>query len=831
MTVEELTQKYKDVPKQLKDLRRWVGFKVEQMSNGKTTKRPYNPLNGVLARVNNHLTWSNFEIAIKGCVKYEFDGIGFVLGDGIFGIDLDNHVDENGEVPMTQEEFQTLANEFISKLNSYSEYSQSGRGVHIICQGTLPKGARRKDCVEMYDSNRFFAFTGNVINNVPVYDREEEIKELWEKYVNVKKESIYNSNNNLYTPKLDGREVLKLTDEEIIDTAINSNNGGTFYKYYHDGDLSMDKNDHSRADMSFCNLLAFWCNKDTEQMDRIFRNSALMRDKWDEFRGNRTYGEITIDSACQTVLNGYIKVKPRESKLVVENKGTKTDNCMNIDENGEPIFRIKNIFKSYPYNDTGNANRFYDYFGELFKFNVTDNQFMFWTGKTWIVDYKDVVRKYANKFLEILKDEERKIEEKIEKLEKDDDANDKEIADLKALLNACKKNTTRVSNKAGKDAMLSEFKSLYDVPVQSSEFDKNDYLLNTDSGVVDLKTGEVFPFNKSLMLSKNTNVKVSYETPEVWLKFLYSVFDNGNEQETNEMIDSLQTCLGYSISGSTKEEVMFLLYGGGSNGKTTLTEAICQIIGDYSDTVKSDTLMQQKVVNNTVSYTLAKLRKVRFVQTGETDDGGKLAEGQVKIMTGSDTIAARFAYGREFSYKPNFKIWMSTNNKPIIVGQDDGIWRRMFLFPFLNSFTGDKKDKNLPEKLMQEYPKILGWIIQGHIKYYKSGKLIETKKQLEAKKEYKNKMDVIANFIEKECLVSDGYQTDCKLLYSHYKEWANVNMEFPHKESRFSENMKLKGFKVIVLSNGKRAYKGIKINGFEAARNEGKGKLFVNTDG
>ena len=830
MILEELQKKYEKVPKELKDLRRWVCFKVEGTSNGKTTKRPYNPLNGVLARVNNNLTWSTFDIALKGCIKYECHGIGFVLGDGIFGIDLDNHVDKNGELEMSPEEFKTLADEFITSLNSYAETSQSGNGIHIICQGKLPDGARRKGCVEMYDSDRYFAFTGNVINNVPIYNREEEVKKLWDKYVNVSNASFTNSNKNLYTPD-PNKEILQFSDEEIIDIAINSANGNTFYKYYHDGDLSMDKNDHSAADMAFCNLLAFWCNKDTEQMDRIFRNSALMRDKWDEKRGARTYGEITLSRACDTVLSGYIKVKPTESKLVVGDSKKEDDNKMNLDENGEPIFRIKKIFGSYSYNDTGNAIRFYDYFGDLFKFNVTDNCFMFWTGKTWITDYKDVIRKYANKFLDILKDEEKKIQEKIDKLEKDDDASEKELADLKELLKACKKNTTRVSNKAGKDAMLSEFKSLYDIPVQSSEFDKNDFLLNTDSGVVDLKSGDIYPFNKSLMLSKNTNIKVSYETPEVWLKFLYSVFDNGDEETTKHMIESLQTCLGYSISGSTKEEVMFLLYGGGSNGKTTLTEAICQIIGDYADTVKSDTLMQQKVVNNTVSYTLAKLRKVRFVQTGETDDGGKLAEGQVKIMTGSDTIAARFAYGREFSYKPNFKIWMSTNNKPIIVGQDDGIWRRMFIFPFLNSFTGDKKDKNLGDKLKEEYPKILGWIIQGHLKYLELGKLIETTKQIEAKKEYKNKMDIIAQFIDKECSISDGYQTECKTIYAHYKEWCQENMEFSHKESKFSELMKLKGFQVIFNENRKRFYKGIKINGYDAVKTEGKGKFFVNTNG
>lgn len=827
MTLQEIKKKYENVPIELKVLRRWVCFKVEGMENGKTTKRPYNPINGKLAKVNDELTWSTFDIALNGCIKYKCDGIGFILGCGIFGIDLDNHVDENGVAPMTDEEFKEFSNDFIEKLDSYTELSQSGKGIHIICQGKLPSGARRKGCVEMYDSGRFFAFTGNAIKNIPIMNREEEIKPLWEKHINVKTQF----NNDYFKPSYRNIDVqeLKLSDEEIINTALSSRQGGEFYRYYHDGDISANGNDASSADMSFCNMLAFWCNGDGAQMDRIFRNSALMRDKWDELRGERTYGQITIDSALNAMRKGYVKTITNYNNTPMYKIGSTNKNDdinvddngevividplkpnMNVDENGDPIFYLKPIYKFFPYNDTGNAERFYAYFGELFRYNVTDKIFMFWTGKTWVKDYKKIIRKYANKLIEILNKEEKGIEEQIK--EHTQSGNIDEATKLTKILDASKKNTARISNKAGKDAMLAELEALYNIPVESYVFNQDDYLLNTDSGIVDLRTGELTPFDKNKYISKNTNTKVSYEEPEVWLKFLKSVFDNGNEKQTQEIIDSLQTCLGYSLTGATKEQCMFLLYGAGSNGKSTLTETIAKIIGDYGESIDSSVLMQQKNVNSTAVYSIAKLQTARFVETGETDDGGKLAEAQLKKMTGGDKISAQFKFGNEFSFYPKFKIWMSTNNKPIIRGTDLGIWRRLFLFPFLNSFTGDKKDKELPEKLSNESDKILGWCIKGCMKYLKGG-LIEPETARTAKDEYKDKMDIVAQFLKKECVIDGKSSIDCKVLYSHYKEWALDNTEFTMKESRFSEELEKKGIHIIKSCLEKPIYKGVRIVG------------------
>ena len=336
MTIEELKEKYKKVPEELKKLKRWVCWNIE-LRDGKKTKTPINAISGKYAKSNDDITWSNFNLAISGCAKYNCNGIGFMLGGGVFGVDLDNHPNDDGSLPYPEEEFNKLADEFITELDSYTERSQSGYGIHIICYGSLPKGRRRKGNVEMYDSYRFFAFTGNVMNAKPIENRESEIIPLWEKYVDDSKEiaqqqANYSSSYNLYNPTnrynflnydSDYKIEQKLADDELIRKACDSKNGIEF-AYLYKGDITSYANDHSAADMAFCQMLAFWCNRDKQKMDRIFRTSGLMRPKWDQMRGSKTYGEITLDNALKRATNGFINLVDNPNKPIVANKKQQT---------------------------------------------------------------------------------------------------------------------------------------------------------------------------------------------------------------------------------------------------------------------------------------------------------------------------------------------------------------------------------------------------------------------------------------------------------------------------------------------------------------------------
>ena len=819
MTIEQLKKQYQDVPNELKTLKRWVCFKIKK-SQDKTDKIPINALTGKNAKPNDSLTWTNFNIAIMGCVKYNCDGLGFVLGEGIFGIDLDNHTNpKTGEREMSEEKFEELSNEFIKGLDSYAERSWSGNGVHIICAGKLPGTRRKTTCVEMYESGRFFAFTGDVINRKPVEIREKEVIPLYEKYM--PKETIVEKKEYVVPENF---EVIKLEIDEIINLAIANEKTGELFKALFDGDIDLAyilsgkswyDDSHSSADLAFCNLLAFWTNCDAEKMDIIFRDSGLMREKWDQLRGSDTYGNLTIKKAINGCKSGYIKTTfkgpnitinnvreeenyDKETGEVIEHIKNNKNIVMNIDQNGEPIFRIKKIYRRFPCNDTGNAEKFYEYFGELFKYNKTDKIFMFWTGKTWIRDEKDIIRKYANKFIEICKNELASLQDELES-----DRNEgKDIKSLEAYIKAYQKNIDRISNKAGKDAMLSEFQSLGNIATTSNEFNVDDYLLNTDSGVVDLKTGEIKPFDSKLLLSKNTNVKVSYEEPKVWIKFLHGIFERGNAKETEEIIECIQKCLGYSLSGSTKEQCMFLCYGNGSNGKTTFQEIINHVLGEYGDNVNSDVLIQQKNQTNN-SFTIAKLKDARYVETDETDEGEKLSEGIVKRMTGGGQMSAAFKYANEFSFMPKFKIWLATNNKPIIRGTDLGIWRRIFLFPFIHTFTEEEKDKELPEKLKAEADKILGWCIKG-FQIYNELKTIKKPECLEAEiQEYKDQMDVVAQFLNSVSAKNPTSRCGTREAYKEYKAWCFDNNAFCMSELKFSKELEKKGYKIKLDAKGK----------------------------
>ena len=828
MTIEELQNQYIKIPEEMKALKRWICFKLEN-KDGRLNKTPINAINGKPARSNDPSTWTKFKLAINGCVKYECDGIGFMLGDGIFGVDLDDSAYKKfkkGELSekeynLERIKFEELVEEFTTKLNSYTELSVSGKGYHIICYGTLPEGRRRNDLlgIETYDNLRYFAMTGNTTNNIPLQERNEEIKELWAKYIDdgkiVKNKEII---ENYQKPEIE------LEDDVIIQKIMNSKQKDKFERLYYNGDLTLTYDDHSRADQALCNILAFWTNKNKEQIDRIFRNSALYRDKWER----QDYRERTINESLMYVNTEYSPQPQNQDEANIKNKEFKSRQYineetgeieqgyipyMNIDSNGDPIFRIKKNFNYYTLDDTGNAMRFYDYFGDLFRFNKTDKIYMFWTGKTWIRDTKHIIRKYANKLIDVLREEEKTIEEKIQKLTTEGQVD--EAKNQTKYLEAFRKNISRISNKAGKDAMLSELESYGKIPIESSQFNNDKFLLNTESGIVNLETGSIDQFDPDKLMSLNTNCEVSFEEPSEWIKFLYSIFYRGEDdesfRETVEIIDYVQMALGYSLTGSCAQQGIFILYGDGSNGKSTFTEQIHYMLGDYASSVESNVLMTQKVQNNSIQYTLAKLKNIRFVLSGETEMGEKLAEAEVKHITGDGQINARFAYGNEFSYTPEYKIWMSTNNKPVIVGKDLGIWRRIFLIPFLRSFTDKEKDIRMPAKLRAETSKILGWCIRGYQMYKEKGYRLRLPSCLEEERNnYKEQMDVISRFLHDECDIVEGSVANAKDLFECYKDWVVDNAEFQLRKNKFEEELIRKKY-IKSSQNGEVIFRGLAI--------------------
>lgn len=343
-------ERYKNIPESLKKLNQWVCFKLEyNKKKGKYDKIPKDPKTGYNAKANDPATWSDYQTAVNAVSKYGFDGIGIEFANGIFGVDLDNVVKDGELTPEAQD--------IIKTLDSYTEYSPSGTGVHIICKGTIPPKDRRKGNVEMYSEGRFFTVTGNVLGEVKeVQERTAEAAAVHAKYI--KREEPEATNQP--TPDLN------LSDSELISKAMNAENGDKFRALWN-GDISGYPS-QSEADLALCNLLAYWTNGNAYRMDALFRQSALYRPKWDERHGADTYGKMTIKKA----LNDFTPYK-RTAPGAATPGAVKNNNSNTLYQSGqdpqtalkenlvsqylEDVF-IKDIdkFKSYKDRKTGFNN-------------------------------------------------------------------------------------------------------------------------------------------------------------------------------------------------------------------------------------------------------------------------------------------------------------------------------------------------------------------------------------------------------------------------------------------------------------------------------------------
>jgi putative DNA primase/helicase len=186
---------------------------------------------------------------------------------------------------------------------------------------------------------------------------------------------------------------------------------------------------------------------------------------------------------------------------------------------------------------------------------------------------------------------------------------------------------------------------------------------------------------------------------------------------------------------------MFVLFGSGSNGKTTLLEAIRHVMGGYAGQVAVKTLMAKR--GDSISNDIAQLQGRRFVTSSEVDSGQRLAEAQVKQLTGGGMLQARYLYQEYFEFLPTFKIFMDCNHKPEIRGTDSAIWRRMKLIPFKVEIPASEKDGTLGEKLKAEAPGILAWAVRGCLEWQRMG-LEEPECVQKATGDYAEEMDVVA---------------------------------------------------------------------------------------
>jgi len=435
-----------------------------------------------------------------------------------------------------------------------------------------------------------------------------------------------------------------------------------------------------------------------------------------------------------------------------------------------------------PFTDLGNVERLVDLYKDDICYCRETKRWYCWSGKRWkIADAGEIFRKVQEMVKKIPGEE---------KLAKGD-------AELCKQIQAHAK---RSQSHGRIVAVVKLAQTAAEFQVDVDSLDANPMLLTCENGTIDLETGRLLPHKREHLITQIAPVPYDKKAQcPNWQAFLNKVMG-----EMGTLVAYLQKVVGYSLTGLTTLQCLFILAGLGANGKSTFLETFRKLLGDHARHTPSCTLL---VNNLAIRNDLARLRGARVVTAVEIGLGKKLDEALVKQLTGGDPITSRYLFQEYFEHRPTFKLFMAVNHLPEIRGMDHGIWRRIHLIPFNVIIKEEEMDRDLASKLEAELPGILAWAVQGCLEWQKSG-LEMPSASLSALGEYREESDKIGDFIGDCCIQRADLKISIKALFASYKAWVEDNDSDPLTKKTFGQLLKQKGFKQG-KSGGVRFWKGL----------------------
>lgn len=746
---------FKTIPNELKLTALWCCWKYVNNKNGDNIKMPFNPLTGYPARSNDKSTFVTYPTLMRYAEQYinyagnkQIGGIGLGIFNGFSAIDIDHCVSDIGELS-------EMAKEIIDFCDSYTEISPSGTGIRIIFKSKIKIDKNKyyinnaKNGLEIYisdNTNKFVTITGNGKGEI----KELDLSPILEKYM---KRSV---------PLMPTVQPVSFGNQ-IYDIDIALTKDAKLYELWNK-QAPGSHADESETDMALCCKLAFYLAGNFNKIKQAFESSPYYYSK-DDLHKNKwegVYSLNTINAAINFVGTSY---QPKPQPVI---------------NNYEPVVR-----KQYGLNDTGNAHRFADKFSDNIHYNFDNEKWMLWNGKFWEYDVKNKIRDYVD----IL------AKEMVQDLRNEDDEVRRKIIS---------QNINHIQNNSGKKSLLEECQHIGNIPVLNSDFDNDKYLICAGNMVYDLYNQRALPFNKDLMMSQSMSCDIDLDNEPVrWLKFLDDIFEHDQE-----MINYNRKVWAYCLSGSTREQQMWIYYGDGNNGKSLALEILNELMGSYSITSRPELLVDSKNAN-TSAEEIARLKGKRLTILEEIKDGDRMNESLVKQLTsGIGKMTGRFLYGNTFEFTLIAKILQASNYKPKVKGIDKGIWRRINLVPLYRDFT-NTLNKDLREELVEELPQIAGWLCKGFKIYLEEGLDKKPEKIIKETKEYKEESDIVQTWINENCEIEKGCWTRATELFEDFTLWCKKNMENVLTQTAFGRNMGKK-FKRLTYSTGK-VYAGIKL--------------------
>lgn len=784
-----------NIPSEMTEVPMWLIFKLEDRGDGKFSKPPRSPYSGYKCDKTDSSHYVKFERALVGVEMYDADGVGFIFDKGFVAIDLDDCFDE--KTGLLNDKATRIFERFKA---TYIEYSPSGKGLHIFCQGEKPNNRTRVDGIEVYSGKNFVTVTGDRVEGTgeKALHMQDALDWLFDEYL---------PEENL--PSLEEiRPVLvdhgNKTTTEWLELGLR--NDSEFRDLYND---TNHEGDESSADMRLMCRLAYHLNKDVNAMETEFMNSPYCRSK-DDRHMEKIKRDDYFSRTVQRALN-FMKATARENELLDENMAS-VSLRISEGESGEIIIPLEE------YTDIANARLFAKTNSEALAY-TGELGWCAWDGMKWNLGRSDRAMSCAVTFAENLMYMANEVRDNYVQIvdERGLAYGSKEAKEILAPAVAFYKHAQYTSSTKGLKAMLEIAEHMLRVPVE--EFDYRPWELNTLGVVVNMKTGVCFPpvWNQYNSMSTTIPYNPNPENHGRWDSFLQKICCGDQE-----LIDYLQLQLGAAIVGHVYEENLVLFNGEGSNGKSTLFNIVKEIMGSYAVSVNPDVLMNLSH-SNTQQEAAATLKGKRIAFAQETKRKQTFDSASIKRMSSTDTIVGRVLYRGLIEFKPSHSVFLATNHLPRVEDGDYGTWRRIIVIPFNARITEDEVITNFQDLLIEEDGEyILKWLVDGAIKFFNNGKVFGDKPQAvrDAVAQYKDgERELIDDYIEARIYkvdesVNDGYFLYPKDVYEDYFEWAkSVGVAKPLNQNLFGRAFKTRGL------NKESVYVKERGNSFKVYRN------------
>ena len=749
---------YEKIPNELKKLSQWGYYhRIWNDEKGKYNKIPKNPYNGGDGKTNDQSTWSDFDTAMQALKKYpDADGLAFYFANGYVGLDIDHIANDINNAKSGDTNPNNLVNKARELTHgSYMETSMSGEGIHVIFKGEILGKRRRKGNYEMYQSGRFFALTGNSLMAEP------EIKSLNSHDMQILYEHYFHDEKAAGPTKKQVEPVAanNLSDDEIIERAENATNGERF-KSFMDGGWESSYSSHSEADMAFANDLAFWCGRDFNQMDRIFRQSALYRKKYDEKRGKTTYGYELLNKAINettSVFNPHQPLNLNYDMSFLQN---------NVDETKGLQEKETKTLPNWAYLDGLKVKAYPAALGHAI---LKENDYFYTksidsaTSKVYyqLYQYNPKTGLWAA------------------------------IGDqtIKHLISVKLVSVNAWTAKAARETFQYVSDGIEIKPISETIDNIQPRYAHFKNGVYDFKTNQILPHSKEYYFTNGRDYALEPDknAPETNAWFVES-FGDGYK--------TMMEYIGYMFYRSYEPIQAFVIVKSkGGDGKSTFFREVENLIGDgnYSSLPLSN--LTPPLGNGNKNFDVAELYHKQANINADISNSIIGDTGALKRLTGGDTVSTNVKNHGMMQAEFYAKLLFGANELPPFRDNTHGFERRINVLDF-ESIPNFKEKYNL-KTIRDERGAFAYECIQLAKQAMERNSLTQTESIKKNRHEWINNNDPVQEFIDECCTLGKDCYIEKSVLYDQYKIFCHKNAHNPLSSQKFKADLKGKGIPAI----------------------------------